>query len=572
MHKKIQNALVKFAEKNLYSKDIKIKDKCFLLFLFLMLIGTVAIIPPIFILGQFRMGVVFVVGLLLLLVEFILINKYRKYRVFEIATCFMFQLMIPPVFFMSGGLAGGALFFFIISIVFSYLVLESYVKVIHFIFCIVVVSVTVAISIAHPEYVAVSSAGTAMVANVVSCIVCCMVLIFVFSFQMHLHAEYEVQLRAKEEEAKQATVAKSMFLANMSHEIRTPMGVVIGLSEMIQGEDQIEAVHGMAKSINRTAGLLLNVINDILDFEKVSKGMMEIINAPYRIDAVIGDIKNVSEARCVSKGIALSIKKTPSVPDFVLGDETRFRQIATNIVNNAIKYTEKGFIDVILDYNTGNDKLILIVKDSGKGIKKEDLPYIFDSFQRSDVKNNRHIEGTGLGLAITKKLATAMGGSVSVISEYGKGSTFTVEVAHKKIDAPKLSESPERGTASDDVADIAGKKIFYVDDTKMNTIVFNGLLKGTGVDITFAFSGEEALDIIKDNTFDIIFLDYFMPGMDGVEVLNKMREMGVEIPIVVLTADAVNNAKERFLNEGFDDYLSKPIQKNKLISIIGKLG
>lgn len=566
---KLYKSLAGFAEKNLYSKDIQIRDKCFLLFVGLQLIGTIAIIPPIFYVGQYALGAIFTVGLLCLLCELWLIKKYRKYEIFEILTCVLFQLMIPPAFFMSGGFSGGILFMFLMSIVLSYLVLTGKRKYIHICFCLVVMAVTVMASIKHPEWTEVNgqqiSQTTSMIANTVSCITCGFVLICILSFQMYLHNQQEEMLRIKEEEAHSASVAKSMFLANMSHEIRTPMGVVIGLSDMIQQENNIDVVHGMAKNINRTSGLLLNIINDILDFEKVSKGMMEIIDVEYKMADIIGDFKNIGEGRCASKGLAFSVKVTESVPEFLLGDETRFRQVGTNIINNAIKYTDKGYVDVIIDYNQALQKLILIVKDSGKGIKEEDLPFIFDSFQRSDVKNNRHIEGTGLGLAITKKLTQAMGGTVSVISEYGKGSVFTVELPHKKLES--ISEVKKE---TSEEYDFSGKKIFYVDDTKVNTLVFNGMLKNSGAETKFAFSGQEALDIIKAEKFDIIFLDYFMPGMDGVDVFKSMREMGIETPIIVLTADAVNDAKKKFLDIGFDDYLSKPIQRPALFSTIDK--
>ena len=567
---RIHTSLSEFGKKHLYSRDIQIKDKCFLLLVNLMIVGTILVVPAMFFVKQYLLATIYAISVVLLVGELFLISKLKKYEMFETLTCFAFLFMIPVAFSLSGGFEGGTLFFFLLGIVFSYVVLRGAFRVFYICLSIIEMLGIIVISINYPQLLYLGehkiTQEVSIIANTVSCLISAFVLICIFSYQIYLHEIQEKLLEKKEEEAMRANVAKSMFLANMSHEIRTPMGVVIGLSDMIQREDNIEAIHGMAKNINRTSGLLLNIINDILDFEKVSKGMMDIIDDVYKIDDVIGDFGNIGESRCVAKGLEYTIKKTDTVPEYVYGDETRFRQIGTNIINNAIKYTDKGFVEVTIDYNAALEKLILIVKDSGKGIKKEDLPYIFDSFQRVDAKSNKHIEGTGLGLSITKRLAQAMGGSVSVISEYGKGSIFTVEVAHKKAEAPKTTKDEEAKAY-----DFSNKRILYVDDTKVNTLVFNGMLKETKAMCTFAFSGLEALEKLRDEEFDIIFLDYFMPEMDGIEVFHKIREMGIETPIVVLTADAVNNAKEKFISVGFDDYISKPIQRPALISIIDRL-
>ena len=566
---KIHGMLVDFATKYLYTETTEIKDKCFLFVLSLHILGTLLIIPAMLLVGHYTLGIMYIFMGLSLFIEVFLISKFKnKIELFEKITCVACELIVAPVFFMSGGLSGGGLFFFLTVVVFSFLVLRGSFRICNLVFSTIVMIFTVFLSVKRPDLCTVNGAivspEVSAFANAVSCLACIFILVAILSYQLFLHGVQEKQLEKAKQEAEQANVAKSMFLANMSHEIRTPMGVVIGLSEMIQHEDNIHAVHDMASNINRTAGMLLNVINDILDFEKISKGKMDIVDTEYFAEEVITDFRTVGAGRAEAKGLKYTVSATKAVPNVLFGDEIRLRQIGTNIINNAIKYTESGSIDVLVDYDDSREMLIIKVTDTGKGIKAEDLPYIFDSFQRVDVKNNRHIEGTGLGLSITKRLTDAMGGKVSVTSEYGSGSTFIAEVNHKKVENPTISK--DKGQNKE--YHLNDVKVLYVDDTKINTIVFNGLLKGTGIDATYAFSGPEALSIVKEKTFDIIFLDYFMPGMDGMETFKKLRENGTTCPIIVITADAVNDAEKRFLDFGFDNYLSKPVQRNDLLNMI----
>ncbi|MDO4966291.1 MAG: ATP-binding protein [Lachnospiraceae bacterium] len=566
---KIHSLLVSFATKHLYTDTTEIKDKCFLFVLNLHIIGSLLIIPAMLLVGHYTLGIMYLFIGASLIIEVFLISKFKKnIEFFEKITCVGCELIVAPVFFLSGGLAGGGLFFFLTVVVFSYLVLRGTFRKANLVFSSLLMIFTVYLSVKRPDLCTVNgttvSTEVSAFANTISCISCIFILIAIFSYQLFLYDLQAKQLEKAKQEAEQANVAKSMFLANMSHEIRTPMGVVIGLSEMIQHEDNIHAVHDMASNVNRTAGMLLNVINDILDFEKISKGKMDIVDTEYFTEEIITDFRTVGAGRAEAKGLKYTVSASESVPEVLFGDEIRLRQVGTNIINNAIKYTESGSIDVLVDYDNVREMLIIKVTDTGKGIKAEDLPFIFDSFQRVDVKNNRHIEGTGLGLSITKRLTEAMGGKVSVTSEYGSGSTFIAEVSHKKVENPTISKNKGQ-TKEYHFNDV---KVLYVDDTKINTIVFNGLLKGSGIDATYAFSGLEALNIVKEKAFDIIFLDYFMPGMDGMETFKKLRENGTTCPIIVITADAVNDAQKRFLDFGFDNYLSKPVQRNDLLNMI----
>lgn len=568
---RIHTKLVDFAAEHLYTEETEIKDRCYLFVINLNILGTLAVIPAMFFAGHILLGVLFSICVVLFISQLLIISKFKKYiSFFEKLTCVCSELIIIPVFFMSGGLSGGGLFFFLMVMVFAFLVLRGYFRIFNLIISIIGMILVVISSLRHPEWCLVNgeplTPEMSAFSTMVSCIVCGFVILSILSYQLYLYVEQDDKVKKAMLEAEHANNAKSMFLANMSHEIRTPIGIIMGLSEMIQNESNINAIHDMSANIGRSSGMLLNIINDILDFEKINKGKMEIVNNEYFSQEILSDLKTLSAGRAEAKGLKYSISLSDTVPEVLFGDESRLRQIGTNIVNNAIKYTETGSIDISMDYDTDREMLILSVTDTGKGIKEEDLPNIFDVFQRVDIRNNRSIEGTGLGLAITKKLAEAMGGSISVTSEYGVGSTFTVEVAHSKVDNPTIShDKPQIKEYHFD-----NTKLLYVDDTKLNMVVFNGFINGTGINATYAFSGSEAIEIAKSNTFDIILLDYFMPEMDGVETLGKLRELGVTCPIIVITADAVNGAKDRLLDSGFDDYLSKPIQRNILLDVIDK--
>lgn len=567
---KLYITLTAFANKYLYSENIDIKDRCFLFVIFLNITGTALIIPPMFIVKHTALGFIYLTLEILLLLQIYLLSKFKQFDLFEKITCVSSELVMAPIFFMSGGLAGGGLFFFLTVILSSVLVLRGLFRNINLIFSIILMMYSVFLSLEHPEWCYVNgeevSPAVSGFSNTISCLACASIIIAVVSYQLFLHKEMDSQLEKAKQDAEQANAAKSMFLANISHEIRTPMGVVIGLSDMIQKEDNIHAIHEMSSNINRVSNMLLNIINDVLDYEKINKGVMDIVDVEYFTDDIVTDFRTIGAGRSEMKGLKYSIHVSDTLPKVLYGDEIRLRQIGTNIINNAIKYTDQGSVDVLVDYDLEREMVILSVKDTGKGIKPEDIPYIFDSFQRVDIKNNRHIEGTGLGLAITKKLTDAMGGSVKVASEYGVGSTFIAEVAHKKVDNPTIS----RDMNQIKTYNIGKTKILYVDDTKLNTIVFNGLLKGTDINASYAFSGMEALEIVKEKSFDIIFLDYFMPQMDGIETFNKLRESGITCPIIVVTADAVDDAEQKLLAAGFDTYLTKPVKRENLLAIIEK--
>ena len=410
--------------------------------------------------------------------------------------------------------------------------------------------------------------------------------------------DYSEQLTEAKAVAEHANTAKSEFLASMSHEIRTPINAVLGMNEMVlreslQARDQASKVQpelrayltnisNYAGNIDSAGKNLLAIINDILDFSKIESGKMEITEAEYKFSSVLNDISNVISFRAKDKGLDFKIEIDKDLPDGLFGDELRIRQIMTNLLGNAVKYTKRGSVllyvgkeagDVIENGDTIH--LVISVKDTGIGIKKEDIDKLFQKFERVDLQQNSTVEGSGLGLAITKNLLELMNGTIKVESVYGNGSTFTATIPQKVVSTEPVGDFKMKFEKSVQEADVYHEAfrapdahILIVDDTRMNLTVAVGLLKKTQMDIDTAASGLEAIGLTKTIKYDLILMDQRMPGMDGTETMKNIivQEDGVnrETPFICLTADAVSGARTHYLAEGFTDYLTKPIDSKAL--------
>ncbi len=384
--------------------------------------------------------------------------------------------------------------------------------------------------------------------------------------------------RREEQQARAQSEAKSSFLANMSHEIRTPINAILGMNEMILRESGDTNIIAYARDIERAGNTLLSLINDILDFSKIEAGRMEIILAEYGLSSVINDVVNLVQGKATQKGLAFILDVDERLPESLYGDEMRVRQIITNLLNNAVKYTETGSVTLSIQGKYLDDDTLMLridVADTGMGIKEEDVGKLFGTFQRVDMNRNRTIEGTGLGLAITQNLLRLMNGEIDVKSVYGEGSVFSVHLPQMVLDRRPIGDLKERvrqhteeRTAYHQSFTAPDAHILVVDDTPMNLTVIKGLLKKTELQIDTATGGEECLRMIGKTHYDCIFLDYRMPGMDGTETLHRMRAMrghpNTSTPVIVLTANALTGAREKFLSEGFDDYLTKPVDTGKL--------
>lgn len=390
------------------------------------------------------------------------------------------------------------------------------------------------------------------------------------------------ELNLQRQKAYSANQAKAEFLAHMSHEIRTPINAILGMDEIILRECTDSEITNYAFQIQNAGTSLLAIVNDILDFSKIESGKIEIVPLEYGTASLFHDLVVLTKLRAESKNLNLYTNISPEIPCKLFGDEIRIKQIITNFLSNAVKYTKKGSITMTATVEPAEENsvmLIIKVCDTGIGIRKEDIPKLFTSFERLDYKQNRHIEGTGLGMAISKQLATAMHGEITVESQYGKGSTFTVAIPQTVIDDTPIGNLEQRfkkvqKTQKKYVPSFTAENasVLVIDDNVVNIAVVSGLLKKTKVSITSATSGEECLAFVKKQHFDIIFMDHLMPDMDGVQTLAKMKAMPDNLcqttPVIALTANAVSGAKEMYLSAGFTDYLSKPIDSAKLEGIL----
>ena len=393
--------------------------------------------------------------------------------------------------------------------------------------------------------------------------------------QEALH-ELEAEKHTAEEAKAQADAAnrsKSDFLANMSHEIRTPINAVLGMNEMILRESTNENVRTYAHNVDSAGKNLLAIINDILDFSKIEAGRMELVEAPYSLSSVLNDVCNMVSFRAGSKHLAFAVTVDENMPDRYRGDEVRVRQIITNLLNNAVKYTEQGTVS--LDVRFEEPCLVVSVKDTGIGIREEDRKKLFSKFERVDLEHTNTIEGTGLGLAITGNLLSLMQGKITVESEYGKGSTFTAQIPQEVLSSEpvgdfqeKLQQAIRDGQTYHEAFRAPGARVLVVDDTEMNLVVMEGLLKQTMVLLELASSGAQALKLAQDTRYDLILMDQRMPEMDGTQTLQNIRKQeggaNRSTPVICLTADAVQGARDRYLKEGFTDYLSKPVEGRAL--------
>ncbi|MGN0665674.1 MAG: cache domain-containing protein [Huintestinicola sp.] len=405
----------------------------------------------------------------------------------------------------------------------------------------------------------------------ISVFVLCIIIVLVI---MHNLTEWQERVNSELKEAADKAISagksKNDFLANMSHEIRTPINAVLGMNEMILRECSDKQIIEYAENIRSAGRTLLSLINEILDFSKIESGKMEIIPVEYDVSQLIGDLVNMIKTRADKKGLKFITEIDGNIPSVLYGDDVRIRQIITNILTNAVKYTQKGTVRLkmnLLDISEGIAKLEVSVSDTGMGIREEDLAKLFTSFQRLDQERNRNIEGTGLGINIVQSLLKMMGSELNVASVYGVGSTFSFIIQQKVISTAAIGSlnskirTAHQHEAEKSIKTAPEARVLIVDDNETNLLVAKSLLKRTLVETDTASGGKECISLLEKKMYDIVFLDHMMPEMDGIETLKiiKERQLALGTAIIALTANAVSGAKQEYMDAGFDDYLSKPI-------------
>jgi len=389
--------------------------------------------------------------------------------------------------------------------------------------------------------------------------------------------------------AMDANETKNTFIANISHEIRTPMNSILGFSELILQKSDTKEITEYAKDIKRASNNLLAIINDLLDISKIESGNLELVPVPYYIHYLFTDVESVISIQVNNKGLEFRSNISPELPSKLYGDIVRIRQVLTNIITNAVKFTREGYVELsayLVDMpeeseHYGDPEYTMIefkVKDTGIGIRKENLTSIFDKFKQVDARMNRGIEGTGLGLSISKQLVNLMGGDISVESVYGEGTTFTVRICQKILDSTRLSTYVVKQTTDNEINRkkiyAPGANVLIVDDNSINLRILSGLLQHYQIEADLAESGYKALELIAKKNYDLVLMDHMMPEMDGVVTVSHIRDMQdsskSSVTVIAVSANAIRGVREKYISQGFDDYLSKPIESERLESILKK--
>jgi signal transduction histidine kinase/CheY-like chemotaxis protein len=394
--------------------------------------------------------------------------------------------------------------------------------------------------------------------------------------------------------AEEASQAKSVFLANMSHEIRTPLNAIIGLGELELRNDLSPSTRDSLDKMQNSAQILLSIINDILDISKIESGKLDLLPAPYQVPAMVNDVITINLVRIGSKPVNFVFDIDENIPIQLFGDELRVRQVLNNFLSNAFKYTREGEVKLSMRGEevpeSGAFYLVCVISDTGIGIRSEDQARLFEDYYQADAKSNHHIEGTGLGLAISHRFVRMMDGTITVKSEYGKGSAFTVRMRQGVVDRTPIGEEAaddlrhlrfidggERRKNGGPRFQLPGCRVLVVDDVEINLEVARGMMEAYGLTVDCVQSGPEAIDRIRDASvkYDAVFMDHMMPGMDGIEAARIIRnEIGTDyarnIPVIALTANALSGNEAMFLDKGFQAFLSKPIEIPKLDAILSR--
>jgi len=505
-------------------------------------------------------------------------SRSGRYQIcYMITIIILFLIMFPVIFFLAGAYSGAMPYFFVFAVVFTVFMLEDR-KALLFVLLELFVYIAICIhAYNYPRAIFIFASEAARLRDIIIGFTICSIAL---GITLYLHfrefLEQQRQLEKAREDAVLASQAKSNFLANMSHEIRTPINVILGMNEMVLRDSMSDSISTYGMSIQNAGKTLLNIINDILDVAKIETGKMELMEEQYRTADLIADLVMTGLELGNRKGLRFSVHADENLPAELVGDFLHVKQIVANFISNAVKYTERGSVALSVyqepvPSSRGRDILLgLSVADTGIGIKEENLNALFETFVQVNVHLHRHAEGAGLGLAIAKELTEHMGGRIYVKSSFGEGSVFTVEIP-QGIGAAEpmgpLSLSGNKPPRPREKGFIAPQgSILVVDDHEENLQVIKALLSRTMLRVDAAASGHECLELVKTNHYHVIFIDYMMPGLDGVATRRRLQEKieGFSVPTVAFTANVIAGVRQMLLDAGFDAYMSKPVMWNDL--------
>ena len=564
----------------LYDSSIYVKDRTFVLFSSCIIVALILAMLVGIILREPVSSTLVSAGVILVCIVLLVsaVKGHNIKRAKVIVAFFAVFVFMPFMFFTKGGIYCGGPMTLLLGSYYLVLILDGKFRVVMCMINAVVLAVCSAVAYYRPETVVGFSKESDYIYSVSKFFITWAMLTVLITFWTRI---LQKETKTAEEQSKQLEElnrSQNRFFSSMSHEIRTPINTVLGLNEIIlRQEDASEEIRRDARNIQGAGRMLLALINDILDISKIEAGKMDIVPVNYDVASLISEIVNMIWLKAEEKGLSFNVDIDPNVPATLFGDEVRIKQILINLLNNAVKYTKEGSVGLHMecDFPETDEVLLKInVSDTGMGIKPDAMPHLFDSFQRLDEENNRHIEGTGLGLSIVRQLIELMDGQITVNSVYTEGSTFSV------ILKQKISSDKRIGDISLTHAGMSGSekfehsfeaptaRILIVDDNEMNIQVEKKLLAGTLITIDTAMSGQEALVFTLRNRYDVIFMDHLMPEMDGIECYEQIRGqkggLNQDVPIIVLTANAGGENIELYNNTGFDGYLVKPVSGRQL--------
>ncbi len=488
----------------------------------------------------------------------------------------IFFVLFPMLFFGNGGYRSGMPSFFVFAVLFTVFMIDGVKAIVTAILELVLYAGICFYAYYNPESIQfMPTEFNEMTDVVLGFVVASISLGVTMLIHFKIYNDQQKKLITSQKRAMELSQIKTTFLANMSHEIRSPINVMIGMNEMIARETDSDQIANYSSNIENAGKILLALVNDILDFSKIESGKTELNEETYMLSELIDNLTLVGKEQSEKKGLRFEVQLDESAPSVLYGDVMHIKQIVINLISNAAKYTEYGTVTLKINVKeipeTNNILLRISVKDTGIGIDAENIENMFKAFTRH--RKVSSIEGTGLGLAISKEFADVIGGEILVSSEVGVGSEFTLEVVQQvRNNVPiSLNSNDSKNSLNEASFTAPAAKILVVDDSKMNIEVFKALLKRTLVKIDSANSGEECLKMIEKKEYDLIFLDYMMPEMNGIETFEEIRKRGIQTPVVALTANAIQGVKQTLLDAGFVEYISKPIRWQKLEAAVSRL-